>query len=193
MGITSISPSTIMIGSTGTQLTINGAGVGTTPTVNLPSGVASTKQTATDTQIMLTVNVAYNSAIGNNDLSVTASGTKSNTANLVIDGPAYMLVALDQAGFCNGCSTTVQRLVRYQIMNFSGTSNTMSTQEIGEAPSLTPSTCTPPGLTSFNACGSSFPAFPVAGFFTDRWTMGRDGSTPVGCDIGVTLIIGRCV
>jgi hypothetical protein len=184
--ITSLDPNPIMIGTSPPdgKLTINGSGFGTSPTVNLPSGVTSTGQGSTDTQIILTgVNVALSATVGNNNITVTASGQKSPPASLTVDGPYHMLVQSDVTGLCSGCATTVKRTVWYQIQNFSG-SNAGTTQ-MGENGSDGSSSCTPNSLPSFTSCTSNFNSL-SNGTFGDVWSMNSDSYVPSGCGFTTT-------
>jgi hypothetical protein len=174
-----------MIGSNSVQLTINGGGFTSNPTVNLPSGVFGSNQSATDTQIKLTVNVTYSANIGNNNISVTANGAHSNTVNLVIDGPAYMTVNYDSYGPCVGCSTTIERTVAYQVYNFSGSTTNLANQYIGEVPSVGTDTCTPQESPEYTTCSSGLGRTDGAGSFSDTWSLGYDNESPTGC--GVTI------
>ena len=80
--ITSITPNLLNAGDNKKSLTINGAGFGSSPTVNLPSGVtrdSTNQQTSSNSQIQLSaVNGAATTAIGPNNISVTAAGLTSN-------------------------------------------------------------------------------------------------------------------
>jgi len=132
--ISGISPTTAMAGAKSQQLTISGSGFGTSPTVNLPSGVTkstNTQQSSSDTQITITVDIAKNSTIGVNQVSVTAGGQTSNSVNFTVDGPYYLMVLTDKFfpnndGFGNG-----MRRITYQIQNFS-LSNVTSAIPVGE-------------------------------------------------------------
>ena len=86
--ITSFDPNPIMIGVSNTSLTINGMGFGTNPTVSLPAGITSSGQGSTDAKIVLQgVNVALSTTVGNNNVTVSASGQTSAPAALTVDGP----------------------------------------------------------------------------------------------------------
>jgi len=91
-----------------------------------------------------------------------------------------MTVQSDTMGKCNGCSTTVERLVKYQVMKLSQTP--AGTIPIGESYSQ---------AAGWN-CNQSFTGFSTAscsqgyttlsdGTFTDGWTLNSDAYTPPGC------------
>jgi hypothetical protein len=187
--IAEISPSIIPVGEN-TRVTITGAGFGTAPAVNLPTGVTSSGQTSTNTSINLTLSVPSNTAIGYDYITVTASGETSNPPYLVVlDGPYDMDVVSDITypagtgmGLCPGGS--VCRYVNYQIMNFSGV--TAGETNICEAPSLTSWSCTgynPPGM-DFAGCPSATYSKP-SGQFTDEWSAGSI-TYPSGCGYNIT-------
>ncbi len=180
--ITNISPSTVMIGSNGTQITINGTGFGTSPTVNVPSGVTKTAQSGSDTQIVITVNIANSSNIGVNTISVTVGTQTSNSASLTVDGPYYLVVNSDiftpnADGFGNG-----ERDINYQVKNYSGSSVTGSIP-IGETSgSDTGWNCTnhTAPTVKLTACGSGY-STQVGGTFTDGWGLSGFSFMPVSC------------
>ena len=181
--ITSISPSTIMIGSSNIQLTINGTGFGSSPTVNLPSGVTQSNLSATDSKITLTVSVAYSSTIGNTNVSVTANGARSNTASILLNGPVEGIVQSDIPGqLLNG---TPVRDVTYLVQNKDGT----AAANIPIAENITTSgwNCSqsePNPALSTTACdGKSLTS--SSGQFNDLWGW-YENYTPSGCGISVT-------
>jgi hypothetical protein len=101
-------------------------------------------------------------------------------SNFVIQ--AYMTVLADDWGPCTGCTTTIQRDVTYQIMNFSGT--VTGTIPIGESATDTGWNCTQ----SFPTVRSTLCSEGVtadAGEFTDGWSMFSDAYTPAGCGFNV--------
>jgi len=180
--ITSISPNTILVGTNSVQLTISGKGFGSSPVVNLPLGVTAIPngQASTDSQILIFVSVSINAPIGPNSLTVTANKQTSNNGSFTLDGPFYMVVDNDFMGHCGSCSTTVERFVTYQVMNFSGTS--AGTIPIGE--SFTPVAgwnCTQsnPGVNP-TQCSEGETTHPD-GTFTDGWSLNSDSFTPAGC------------
>jgi hypothetical protein len=179
--ITSVTPDTVKVGSTDVQLTIVGSGFGTSPTVNLPLGVtALSGQASTNTKVIIPVSVSINATIGPNSLTITAGGETSNPGSLTLDGPFYMIVEDDQMGHCYGCSTTVERFVTYQVMNFSGSS--AGAIPIGE--SYTPVAgwnCTQSRPTTKVTLCSGGDTTLSDGEFTDGWTLTADGYTPVDC------------
>lgn len=182
--ITGISPSSVYIGSNNFQITISGSGFGTAPSVSLPSGVTVASQSATDTQITLTVNAAYSATIGNGDVSVTANGVASNTETLLVDGPAYMTVNLDTYGLCSGCTTTIRRRVSYQIYNYSGTTTNLGNQVISESVSVGTNSCSPAGSANFATCAEGFTTS-SSGTFTDAWSLNSDNLSPSGCGVPI--------
>jgi hypothetical protein len=181
--ITSFDPNPIMIGSTNQSLTINGSGFGTSPTVSLPSGFTSSGQGSTDTKIVLTgVSVAYSATVGNNNVTVTASGQTSPAAALGVDGPYHLIVEGDITFLCSGCNTTVERDVTYQIQNFSG-SNAGVTW-MGEDFNNGSSSCTPSNTGSPTTCSQNFQSLGT-GIFIDQWSMSSDAYQPSGCGFTV--------
>jgi hypothetical protein len=183
--ITSIDPNPVMIGSTNQTVTIEGSGFGTSPTVNLPSGLTSGGQGSTDTKIVLTgVSVANSATVGNTNVTVTADGQTSPPATLTVDGPYQMVVQSDVLGKCTGCQTTVLRTVTYQVQNFSGT--LANTTWVGENVSLSGWSCTQSNPGSQTApCSANFMTN-SAGVFSDQWSLASDGYTPTGCGQNVT-------
>ncbi|MGA2170617.1 MAG: hypothetical protein ABSG62_20705 [Terracidiphilus sp.] len=182
--ITSISPSTILVGASNVNVTISGSGFGSSPVVNLPAGVSSSGQTASDSSIAITLSVAYSGTVGNASISVTANGQPSNQFPVVLDGPYQMVVVSDFTIHCGGCATTVDRSVTYQIRNFSGTNAGQT--GICEVPTLTGWSCTQSMAgVSFQACTSPF-ITPSNGQFTDSWSLSSDIYTPVGCGTNIT-------
>jgi hypothetical protein len=182
--ITSVDPTITTIGSNSVQITINGSGFGTSATVNLPSGFNSTGQGTTDTRIVITVNIAFTARVGNNSITVSANGQTSNSATFQVDGPYHMIVQSDTTGKCSGCTTTVRRLITYQIQNFSGTN--AGTTAIGEIVTTTGWSCTQSnaGFVS-TPCSANSQTTPL-GTFIDGWTLASDGYTPRGCGENVT-------
>jgi IPT/TIG domain len=181
--ITSFDPNPIMIGVSNTTLTINGSGFGTDPTVHLPSGITSTGQGSTNSQIVLQgVSVALSTTVGNDNVTVTAGSQTSAPAALTVDGPYHMIVQSDITKACSGCTTTVERDVTYQIQNFSGSN--AGTTPMCETPTFSGWNCTQGESHRYDACSS-----PVAtnsgGVFTDTWSMSSDAYTPAGCGFNI--------
>lgn len=181
--ITSISPSTIMIGSSSVQLTINGTGFGSSPTVNLPSGVTQSNLSATDSKITVTVSVAYSSTIGNNNISVTANGARSNTASILLNGAIEGIVQNDfQGQLPDG---TPVRDVTYLVQNKDGSA--AANIPIAENMTWSGWNCSqsepnPPLITT--ACdGKSLTS--SSGQFNDLWGW-YVNYTPSGCGLNVT-------
>lgn len=185
--ITGLTPDFALVGSTGVQITINGNGFGNSPTVNLPSGFVLTSQGSTPTRIVATVNISINASPGWQNLSVTANGQPSNNVQFLADAPDHMLVYSDTIGPCDeGCHTTIQRVVWYQVINKSGVPGL--NLNIGEVVGW--------NLPSWN-CTQTFPGLNVSlcgegattnssGMFPDRWTLASDVYTPIGC--GITVV-----
>ena len=184
--ISSISPDTVQVGSTGVQLTIAGTCFGSSPTVNLPSGVTLLSgQSSTNSTIIVSINVSVSAPIGANSITVStkvAGGGKqtSNQAAFTLDGPFYMVVQNDVIGTCSGCTKTVARKTTYQVTNFSGSNS--GAVNIGEPPGsqvasgwnckqTEPTDITQPCPYTTNSVG----------VFIDQWSLLSDSFTPVGC------------
>lgn len=179
--IDSIDPNTVTVGTTVPSVTILGAGFGSSPTVNLPQGVTYTGGISwTDSKIILnTVVVSISATIGPNSITVTSNSQKSNQGAFTLDGPFYMTVIADQLRKCSGCTTTVQRLVTYQVKNFSGSN--AGTTSIGENVVTSGWNCTQAsGGTNTSPC-SKGGSTNSAGQFADQWDLGSDVYTPIGC------------
>ncbi|HYL82814.1 MAG TPA: hypothetical protein VE263_01160 [Candidatus Angelobacter sp.] len=187
--IDSITPDTVLVGSNITQVTIVGAGFGSSPTVNLPQGVTVVGgQGSTDTQIILNnVAVSTSAPIGPNSMTVTvhaSDGTNqpSNQSAFTLDGPFYMVVQKDIITTCSVCITTVARETTYQVMNFSNVNS--GSVNIGEPPGTQVDSgwnCqqTQPSLTNeTQPCPYTISS---TGTFTDLWSLGSDKYTPDGC------------
>lgn len=181
--ITSIDPDIAMIGSNGNQITINGYNFGSSPAVNLPSGITSTGQGSTDTKIVVTVNIAYTATVGNNRITVTANGNTSNAATFQVDGPYHMIVQSDVTGHCSGCKTTVERDITYQVQNFGGTN--AGTTWIGENIAFSGWSCNQQEGHKYTQCQQNYQTT-SSGTFTDGWSMSSDAYTPAGCGFNVT-------
>ena len=151
--------------------------------MNLPAGVtldSSNQTSATNTQIQLSaVNVAATTPVGPNNITVTANGMTSAPAPFTIDGPDHMVVQNDVLGHCSGCTTTVSRIVTFQVIKFSG--NPVFVIPIGEVTSRSGWTCTQsePGIIT-TPCSSGYDTT-TSGTFEDEWDLGSDGFTPAGC------------
>lgn len=179
--ISNIEPTSAMAGVTGQSLTINGAGFGSSPTVNLPSGFTKTAQSGGDKQILITVNIAKSATIGVNNISVNAGGQNSPNMGFTVDGPYYLVVNSDiftpnEDGFGNGT-----RFINYKVMNFSQTAATGSIP-IGETSgSDTGWNCTNHGAPAgkSTACGKE--STNSDGTFTDGWGLSGATYTPTGC------------
>jgi hypothetical protein len=91
-----------------------------------------------------------------------------------------MVVQGDVMGKCAGCSTTVERLVTYQVMNFSGSS--VNVIPIGEVYTQAPGwSCTQPRPGISTTPCSEGSTTESDGTFTDDWSLNSDVYTPVGC------------
>lgn len=184
--IDSIDPDSVMMGSNNVQLTIKGAGFGSSPAVNLPQGVTNLNSGGnSDTTIVITVNVTFNATIGTNTLSVTANNQGSSPADFTIDGPNKLIVQNDVIGLCNGCHTTVERDTTYQVQDFSG--SIPNNIQICETPTNTGWNCSQqnPGVNA-TVCGISSFNLPANGQFTDVWSLNSDALTPAGCGFNIT-------
>lgn len=94
-----------------------------------------------------------------------------------------MVVQSDSFGKCDGCSTTVQRVVTYQVINASGANS--GAIPICESPTVTNWSCTQQQKVTFQSCSSPYTTTST-GAFPDQWTMGSDAYTPAGCGFSVT-------
>jgi hypothetical protein len=183
--ISGFDPNPIMIGTSppNGQLTINGSNFGSSPTVNLPTGITSTGQGSTDTQIVLTgVSVALTATVGNNNVTVSANGAASGAAALTVDGPYQMVVQSDVTGKCSGCKTTVERDTAYQITDFSG--ENAGATSVCETVTYTGWTCTQAQNVKYRQCTAPYTT-PGTGVLTDSWSLNSDGYTPAGCGLNV--------
>lgn len=183
LAITSISPSNIPVNDNGVKVTISGSGFGTSPTLNLPTGVTSTGQTSSDTQIVVTLIAGNSATVGNGTISVTASKQTSNTKPVILDGPYQMEVTSDISFYCQGCSD-IQRSVTYQAKNFSGSSAGAST--FCELPSITNWNCdqSQPTVSAKFCPNNGYDSYD--GTFEDTWTLNPSILTPAGCGANIT-------
>jgi Bacterial Ig-like domain (group 2) len=183
--ITSIDPNPIMIGAAPPdgKLTINGSGFGTSPTVNLPSGVTSTGTASTDTQIVLTgVSVSFAPAIGPANVTVTASGVTSSPSSLTINGPNEIVVQSDSIGTCASGGGQC-RIVSYIAKNYDG--SIAANIPVAENISFSGWNCTQnqPAPVTLSCNGSV--STTSSGSFSDDWSM-LTGDTPAGCGWNIT-------
>jgi len=137
--------------------------------------------------------------IVNNDFG---QGYPSNALGFNLVGPVEMVVESDEWSYCQGCTTTVARLVTYKVVNSDG--SPAANIPLGEVNDYGSSNCTqgrpairinsctvatnqnipnPSGGTN-NVSGGMW-ATDENGEFTDQWTMGSDGYAPVGCGFAV--------
>jgi Bacterial Ig-like domain (group 2) len=183
--ITSIDPQIAMIGSNSVQITINGGGFGTSPTVNLPTGFTWTGQGPTSTRIVVTVNIGFNAPVGNNSLSVSANGATSNSVTFTVNGPHKMVVQQggDVIGQATNNPSAQSRFVTYQVQNVDSTP--AASIPIAENISLTGWNCNQadPGDTTAH-CNAQFHTS-SNGILTDEWSM-YTGYTPAGCGKNIT-------
>jgi hypothetical protein len=184
--VNSVDPDFWDVGTTIPSVTISGGGFGSSPTVNLPTGVTVTGgQGSTNTTIVLNgVIVSTAAQIGPSSITVTATGSDgtqqtSGPSSITLDGPFYLIVEADMLGKCTGCSTAVLRAVTYQVTWFSGLAGGITA--VGENPVDSAWNCNQnyPGV-SFAPCSQGFMTT-SNGEFTDDWSIGSDGFTPTGC------------
>jgi hypothetical protein len=187
--ISEIDPPVLMIGSNNISLTIKGGNFGSSvPTVNLPQGVTNQNQGGnTASTIVITVNVTFNATLGVNTLNVVNndSGLGSAPADFTIDGPNEMIVQSDTIGFCNGCSSTVRRLVTYLVQDVSGAPS--SNIPICETPFVSGWNCAQQDNGANTAqCNVNNSSTNGSGQFTDSWTLNSDVYTPKGCGLNIS-------
>jgi len=134
------------------------------------------------TQITITVDITLQASIGNGSISVNNSGVFA-FANFVVNGPYYMVVQTDsgQTVLCDLCTTTVERQVVYQILNFDR--STAAGVQVCEVVTASNYTCavpaTFPGL-NITACTAPLTLL-ADGLLEDDWSLRSDGFSPVGC------------
>jgi len=88
--ITSLSPTRGLIGRA-IDVTINGRGFGTNPTVNVAgTGITVTITSKTNTQINTSFAIASNAGAGNHGVTVTSRGQTSNTVNFFVQVPSRL-------------------------------------------------------------------------------------------------------
>jgi hypothetical protein len=181
--VTDVSPSSVLVTDQSDDITISGTRFGTSPVVNLPTGVSISNQNSSDSQITATLTWNNNVSVGNISISVTTDQGTSNSASLIFDGPYQMKVISDTWGLCEGCKTTIQRVIAYQIINFSGSDSGAST--VCETPTRSGWSCNQPEPTvSANFCSSS-PYDSYDGTFRDTWTLSSDNLAPSGCGVNI--------
>jgi hypothetical protein len=181
LAVTSISPTSAMVGTQSLQITINGTGFGNSPTVNLPSGVTQTGIASTDTRIVVTVNISINTAtIGAASLSVSANGSTSNSATLTLNGPNKMVVQSngDFIGQTTNNPSAQSRFATYQVQNVDNTP--AANIWIAESISLTGWNCNQSDPGNSTAQCNAQQSTDSAGMLTDEWGM-YTGYTPSGC------------
>jgi hypothetical protein len=186
--ITSISPSNIYVGKNDVQVTISGSGFGTSPTVNLPTGVTSSGQTSSDSQIIITLSVGYVTpttsakvTVTNNDNSLT-----SNPVKIILNGPAYGVVQSDIFGILMPGQREA-RVVQYQVFNIDKT--VAANIPLAEDFSATGWNCRVPRkqpTTETTLCDGSTVTEGDGNFpYPDDWTW-YEGYAPAGCGVNVT-------
>ena len=104
------------------------------------------------------------------------------STDVVFDGPYYVTVSGEQHGTCPGCQTTVDRVVDYQVMTYSG--KYASTIWVCEAPNVYNWSCSQHRGYQWTSCSSPYSA--TSGIFDDEWTLASDSLTPVGCGFDLT-------
>ena len=112
------------------------------------------------------------------------------STDVVFDGPWFVTATGERAGPCDACATTIQTVIQYQVMNYSG--STAGTIQACEAPVLYNYTCHGSFTSEYNQCsnnptgGNSGPTTAYSGQITDTWTLGSDKITPAGCGADIT-------
>ena len=180
--ITAISPGYIKMGDSNVQVTISGSGFSSVPTVTLPSGLNYSLQGYTPTSIVISITATLNATAGPNNLTVTVNGQVSSPKTLAIEIPSKMMVRADQWGLCSGCSATVQRLVRYQVLSLN---EIWPNIQVAEQPVYTSWSCSQnwPGANTTSCTDNAYTD--SVGEFLDLWTLGSDGYSPSGCGTAI--------
>ena len=179
--ITSISPSKLPVGGSGVQVTISGTGFGPSAGLNLPSGVTSSGQHTSDTQITVTLTAGYSSTIGNANISVTISGQQSNTKQLILNGPASATVISDISA--QNLEGTIIRQVTYQVKNFDG--SVVGNIPVAETFSTSNWSCTNATQPATDTTSCDGTTSTTSGLFTDSWSDYGTFYTPAGCGVNV--------
>jgi hypothetical protein len=182
--ISSLDPGTIPIAQSNVSLTIHGSGLGSSPQVNLPSGVSIVSQNnASSAEIDLKVNVAATATIGKmNPISVTAAGLQSNTLNVVIDGPWQLVAQTDSIVSVNSAAGPQARNVKYQFQNFS--TSAAANIPIAEVFSGSGMNCTEGFQPITVQCDGSTHT-DAQGMFTDQWQI-LGNFSPTGCGFNIS-------
>ena len=186
--ITSISPSAIYVGKDDVQVTISGSGFGTSPTVNLPTGVTSSDQTSSDSQIVLTMSVGYVTPTTSAKVTVTNDDNNltSNQVTITLNGPAYGKVLSDIFAYLMPGQRKA-RVVQYQVFNIDKT--VAANIPIAEDFSATGWNCKIPSkqpTTETTSCDGSTVTESDGNFpYPDDWTW-YAGDTPKGCGANIT-------
>lgn len=180
--INSIDPQQVMIGAQSVQITISGSGFGSTPTVNLPSGVTQTSIASTDSRVVVIGNVAFVSPTSSANISVTAQGMTSNQMTITLNGPNHTIVQSDVIGTTTTDPTAQSRFVSYRIYNLDQTP--VGLISIAEALSETGYSCQQPNPgNQTSTCNGQYMT-DSSGGFTDEWGM-YTGFTPAGCGVNI--------
>ena len=181
--ITSISPSEIAVGANDVKVTISGSGFGTSPTVNLPSGVTLSSQSVSESSIALTVSVGYVTPSNSAQITVQSASGTSKPSNITLNGPAWASVLSDVTG--QNLEGTILRLVTYQVYNVDGT--TVASIPIAEAFTASGWNCTnaPQPVTETNVCNGQDQT-ESNGQFQDTWSNYSTYYTPANCGVNVT-------
>ena len=137
--ITSISPSNGLFGA-GVNVTISGQGFnGTNLTVSAGSGIITSIQNSSSTQIQVHFAISSSTTGGNRNVSVTASGQTSNSVVFTLPTPDHLQVVNDNSGLiCNG--SIVVRQITLAVVDQNG--GVVGTTPVSESfRSLTQNTC----------------------------------------------------
>ncbi len=129
------------------------------------------------------------------------TGYPSSPVGYNLVGPDKMVVVDDVWDYCDRCTSTVRRKVKYQVLNSDG--SPAPNIPLGELVSYGSSTCTlGRPIMDVNSCtvaqneiisdrdrirSLGMYATDANGEFTDNWTMGADGYTPTGCGYNVNF------
>jgi hypothetical protein len=168
--IDSISPAQGPVGMS-VNVTVNGQGFGTTPTIAAGSGITATVNSATDTQIQARFAISGSAAGGNRSVTVTAAGQTSNSVNFLVQIPTSLSIvpgtdsttteaSCSAGSFGTGCGVT--RSFIYQVNDQLGQPVQAAGLQVWDAFG-TPSpnnlgitgfttTCTSAGLTNSGPC-----------------------------------------
>ncbi len=168
--IRAVSPAKGSVGAS-TTVTISGSGFGTSPSVSAGSGITVSVNSAEDTQIQATFQIAATAPAGNHSVAVTASGQTSNSVNFFVQVPTSLSIvagtdstlpesSCSAGSFGTGCGVT--RSFVYQVNDQTGQAIQTAGLQIWDAISVTSpnnlglngftTTCTSVGLTNSGPC-----------------------------------------